>query len=109
MLSVLFGLEGAEVLRFVEDEENDAFAILVTLPSQTNGCPRCGGRLLELEPVDEDLPATTAGEKHLLIRWRRRRFECAEATCDQSAFKERNEDVDAFIARLTRRGPITAA
>jgi hypothetical protein len=109
MLSVLFGLEGAEVLRFVEDEENDAFAILVSLPSQTAGCPRCGGRVLELETVDEDLPPTTAGPRHLLIRWRRRRFECLERTCDQPPFKERNDGVDAFVARVTRRGPISAA
>ena len=40
MLAVLFGIEGAEVLKFVDDEENDAFAVLIETPLTSTTCPK---------------------------------------------------------------------
>src|ERR1039458_5006914 len=166
MLAVLFGIEGAEVLKFVEDEENDAFAILIETPLQATSCPTCGGDVVaedpvtqELpattagpkhlliawkrtgeagdgndsrstrclsdwssdvcssdlscptcggdvvaeDPVTQELPATTAGPKHLLIAWKRRQWRCSNPTCSQEPFAEQSDDVDAFIKRVKKR------
>ena len=103
MLAVLFGIEGAEVLKFVEDEENDAFAILIETPLQPTTCPRCGAHVVAMDPVTHELPPTTAGPKHLLIAWKRRQWQCTNPTCSQEQFAEQSDDVDAFIARVKKR------
>jgi|ERR1039458_910300 hypothetical protein len=103
MLAVLFGIEGAEVLKFVEDEENDAFAILIETPLQATSCPTCGGDVVAEDPVTQELPATTAGPKHLLIAWKRRQWRCSNPTCSQEPFAEQSDDVDAFIKRVKKR------
>jgi hypothetical protein len=38
MAPFALGIEGAEVLKFVGDEENDAFAVMET-PLQATSCP----------------------------------------------------------------------
>jgi len=102
MLAVLFGIEGAEVLRFVEDEEKNAFAILIETPLQATTCPTCGADVRALEPVTEELPETTAGPRDLLMAWRRRQWRCSDESCPQAPFAEHNDDVEAFVARVTR-------
>jgi hypothetical protein len=101
MLAVLFGIEGAAVLKFVEDEENDAFAILIETPPQLTWCPTCHADVRAVEPVTEELPPTTAGPRHLLIAWKRRQWRCSDPSCPQEPFAEHNDDVDAFIERVT--------
>lgn len=103
MLAVLFGIEGAEVLKFVEDEENDAFGILIQTPLQPTSCPTCGADAAAADPVTQELPPTTAGTKDLLIAWKRRQWQCSNPTCPQELFAEQNDDVDAFIARVKKR------
>jgi hypothetical protein len=103
MLAVLFGIEGAEVLKFVEDEENDAFAVLIETPLQSTSCPRCGSDVVATDPVTQELPPTTAGPKHLLIAWKRRQWQCPNPTCTQPSFAEESDDVNAFIARVKKR------
>jgi hypothetical protein len=102
MLTVLFGIEGAEVLRFVEDEEHNAFAILIETPLQATSCPTSGADVQAIEPVTEELPPTTAGPRDLLLAWKRRQWSCSDPSCPQEPFAEHNDDVDAFIARVTR-------
>jgi hypothetical protein len=103
MLAVLFGIEGAEVLKFVEDEENDAFAVLIETPLQAASCPTCGADVVATDPVTQELPPTTAGPKHLLIAWKRRQWLCSNPMCTQGLFTEQSDDVDAFIARVEKR------
>jgi hypothetical protein len=103
MLAVLFGIEGAEVLKFVDDEENDAFAVLIETPLRTTSCPTCGAGVVATDPVTQELPPTTAGPKHLLIAWKRRQWICTNPTCTQEKFAEQSDDVDAFIARVKKR------
>jgi hypothetical protein len=103
MLAVLFGIEGAEVLTFVEDEENNAFAVLIETPLQPTSCPTCGGDVMAMDPVTQELPPTTAGLKDLLIAWKRRQWQCSNPTCPQEPFAEQSDDVDAFIARVKKR------
>jgi hypothetical protein len=100
MLAVLFGIEGAEVLKFVEDEENDAIAILIETPPQLTRCPTCHADVQAVEPATEELPPKTAGPRHLLIAWKRRRWRCSDPSCPQEPFAEGNDDVDAFIERV---------
>src|ERR1039458_1635531 len=92
MLAVLFGIEGAEVLKFVEDEENDAFAILIETPLQARSCATCGSEAVAEDPVTQELSATTAGPKHLLIAWKRRQWRCSNPTCTQELFAEQSDD-----------------
>ena len=56
MLAVLFGIEGAEVLKFVEDGETDAFAVLIETPLQATSCPTCRADVVATDPVTQELP-----------------------------------------------------
>ena len=102
MVAILFGLETAKILKFVEDEESEegAFGIMVELPLQETRCPTCGGEVLEAGRVIDELPPTTAGPAHVLIAWKRRQWRCANRACPQEVFSEENEDVDRFVERV---------
>ncbi len=105
MLSILFGIEGAEVLSFVEDDESEegAFAILIAVPRVETRCPACGCAVNELDPIDVELPPTTAGVAHVLIVWRRRQWNCTNSSCRQQVIDEESEDVDRFVERVAPR------
>ena len=103
MLAILFGIEGAEVLAFVEDEEGPAFGILIETPISETTCPTCGGSVETCGSVTQDLPPTTAGPADLLIRWKRRQWRCVDAECAQEVFGEHNDNIDAFIERVRPR------
>jgi transposase len=105
MTGMLIGIEGAEVLLFVEDEESEegAFGILIEMPSTETSCPTCGGKVVELDPVTVELPPTRAAEAHVLVAWKRRQWRCADSTCPQEIFDEQNEEIDRFIARVAPR------
>ena len=102
---MLMGIEGAEVLLFVEDDESEegAFGILIEMPPAETSCPTCQGLVVELDPVTVELPPTRAAEAHVLIAWRRRQWRCADSTCPQEIFDEENEEIDRFIARVSPR------
>jgi len=68
MLAMLIGVEGAEVLAFVEDEEGPAFGILIETPMSETSCPTCEGEVEACDSATEDLPPTTAGPAYMLIR-----------------------------------------
>src|SRR5664279_3695064 len=103
MLAMLFGIEGAEVLAFVEDEEGPAFGILIETPMSETTCPTCGGAVEASGSVTEDLPPTTAGPADLLIRWKRRQWRCVDSVCTQEVFGEHNDGVETFIERVRPR------
>jgi transposase len=103
MLAMLIGIEGAEVLAFVEDEEGPAFGILIETPICVPSCPTCGGAVEACGSVTEELPPTAAGPAHMLIRWKRRQWRCMDAGCTHEVFGEHNDSVEAFIERVTRR------
>ena len=104
MLAILFGIEGAKVLKFVEDEEAPAFAILMEMPLAETACPTCGGPVRVEDPVTDELPPTMAGPAHLLIAWKRRRWSCSNADCSHEPFSERNQSVETFVQRITPKG-----
>ena len=103
MLAMLVRIDGAEVLAFVEDEEGPAFGILIETPMCGSTCPTCGGAVKECGRVTEDLPPTSAGPAHMLIRWKRRQWRCVDAGCTQEVFGEHNDSVESFIERVTPR------
>jgi len=90
MVAILFGIEGAEILSFVEDEESEhgAFGILIEMPLVDTWCPTCGTEAIELDPVKVELPATTAGLADVLIARKRRQWRCADPDCPQEVFDE---------------------
>ena len=104
MLAILFGIEGAKVLKFVEDEEAPAFAILIEMPLVETVCPTCGGPVRVNDPVTEELPPTMAGPAHLLIAWKRRRWSCSDPSCSQEHFSENNQSVETYLKRITPKG-----
>ena len=59
MLPILFGIEGAEILKFVEDEDGGAFAILIETPLTETACSTCASAVHADEPVTKELPPTT--------------------------------------------------
>ena len=102
MVSVLFGIEDARVLKFVEDDEpkEGAFGIMIETSLIETRCPTCGGEVLEAGRVLDELPPTTAGPAHVLIAWKRRQWRCGGDECPQEVFGEENEDVEKFVARV---------
>lgn len=69
MVAVLFGIENATVLKFVEDDESErgAFGIMIETPLVEPACPICGGHCVEEARVIDELPPTTAGPADVLI------------------------------------------
>ena len=104
MLAILFGIEGAKVLKFVEDEEGPTFAVLIEMPFVAMMCPTCKGPVHAVDPVVEELPPTTAGPAELLIQWKRRWWSCSDPSCPQESFGERNQSVETFVKRVTPKG-----
>ena len=104
MLAVLFGIDDAKVLNFVEDDEGPAFGIMIEMPLVETRCPTCGGPVRAIDPVVEELPPTMAGPADLLIQWKRRWWSCSDANCPQEPFGERNASVETFVKRVTPKG-----
>ena len=102
MIAVLFGIEGVEVLGFVEDEESEdgAFGVMFELPDFEARCPTCRGEVLEEERIVYELPPTTAGPAPVLLAWSRRHWSCVDRTCTQEIFDEESTDIENFIARV---------
>jgi len=102
MVAILFGIEGAKVLKFVEDEESEegALGIMIETPLVETRCPTCGGEVVEADRVIDELPPTTAGPAHVLIAWKRRQWQCENEACPQETFGEESDDVDQFVARV---------
>ena len=105
IVAILFGIEGAEVLSFVEDDESEygAFGILIEMPLARTSCPTCGAEAVEVEPVKVELPATTAGTADVLIVWKRRQWRCSHPACPMVDFAEESDEVDRFVARVAPR------
>ncbi len=102
VVAILFGIEGATVLSFVEDEESgdDAFGIVIEMPLADTCCPICGGDAVEVGRVLDELPPTTAGPADALIAWVRRQWRCGDEMCPQEIFDEENDEIDRFVERV---------
>jgi len=102
VVAILFGIEGAVVLSFVEDEESDddAFGIVIEMPLTDACCPVCGGAAVEVGRVLDELPPTTAGPADVLIAWERRQWRCVDEICPQEIFDEENDEIDRFVERV---------
>jgi hypothetical protein len=105
MVAILFAIEGAEVLSFVEDDESGrgVFGILIEMPLVETSCPICGSTVVGVDPIKVELPSTRAGRALVPVAWRRRQWRCPEPGCPQDLFDEENEQVDHFIARVAPR------
>ena len=105
MVAIMFGIEDAKVVKFVEDETSDegAFGIMIETPLTETRCPTCQGEVIEAGRVLDELPPTTAGPAHVLIVWKRRQWRCANDKCPQEPFGEESDDVDRFIERVAPR------
>jgi len=108
MRAMSFGIGGAEVLAFVQDEEGPAFGILIETPMSETTCPTFGGAVEASDSLSQDLPPITAGPADLLIRWKRRQWRCVHAGCAQEMFGEHNDSVEALgldEVLMVKRGP----
>lgn len=99
---VLVGLGGLRVVA-VERRVEGVLVIDVESPPGPSGCPRCGqvaesrGRKV-LVLIDAPM-----GAGLVRVRWRKRRFRCADVGCAQKSFTEQDAAVAAPRAQLTAR------
>ena len=79
-VAIRFGIEGVEVLSFVENEETKrgAFGIVIEMPLVKTWCPTCGMEAVEFEPVKVESPETTAGPADVLIVWKPQQWRCGD-------------------------------
>jgi len=99
-ITAVFVLPGFRVL---DTELNDSeLTLLVETPRELVGCPVCGAvaRVKDRRTVTvRDLPA---GGTPVIIRWRKRIFECRYALCEKKTWTE-HHDAIASRAVLTER------
>jgi hypothetical protein len=102
MLTILFGIEDAKILKFVDDEEGGAFTILIEAPLTETVYPTCGDAVHADHSVTDELPPTAASPADLLITRKRRGWSCSDPNCPHGPFGERNESIETFVKRVTR-------
>ena len=104
---VLVGLGGLHVVA-VERCRDGVLLIDVESPPGSVGCPGCG-QVAESRGrkalVLVDAPMSAAAVR---VRWRKRRFRCADEACPRESFTEQNALVAAPRAKLTARAVIWA-
>ena len=99
---VLVGLGGLRVTA-VERRDEGALVIDVESPPGPAGCPRCGQVAESRGRKQLTLVDAPMGASPVCIRWRKRRFRCADAMCEQKSFTEQDAAVAAPRAQLTAR------
>jgi transposase len=87
--TLLFGLEGVEVVAVAPDEEANPLLALVTAAEQARCCPGCGVRSARahswVRTRPRDLPI--AGRRSMLT-WTKRRRRCGNPDCARTTFTE---------------------
>jgi transposase len=101
--TLLFGLDGVEVVRVVIGEDDNPLLALVTATEQAWCCPGCGARSQlahsRVRTRPRDLPA--AGRRTALT-WSKRRWWCRDLACRRATFTESVPQIPPR-ARLTGR------
>ena len=104
--TLLFDLPGFRVVECVENEIGQRH-VLVMGTKSLHACPDCGvaqaGPYDHRESTITDLPF---GHRPLSVRWRKRRFVCAEPACPRRIFTETSTQVPPrhrLTLRLRRR------
>lgn len=105
--TILFGLPGVHVESVEVDEDGARVVTVVTAQDDGEpggaGCPSCGvlsGSVKEyVTTAPKDLPY---GTSPIRVRWRKRRWRCAEPTCARQSFTESIEQLPPG-ARTTGR------
>ncbi|WP_051450234.1 ISL3 family transposase [Actinospica robiniae] len=101
--TLLFGLDGVQVVRVMLDDDENPILALVTASEQARCCPGCGMRSQHahswVRTRPRDLPV--AGRRTALT-WTKRRWRCRNAACERATFTESVPQIPPR-ARLTGR------
>jgi transposase len=101
--TLLFGLDGVQVVRVALDEDDNPMLALVTASEQARRCPGCGSRSQHahswVRTRPRDLPV--AGRQTGLT-WTKRRWRCRNPACRRATFTESVPQIPPR-ARLTGR------
>ena len=87
--TVLFGLDGVEVVRVVIGEDDNPMLALVTASEQARYCPGCGTRSQHahswVRTRPRDLPIAA---RRTALTWTKRRWRCGNSACARKTFTE---------------------
>lgn len=87
--TLLFGLDGVEVVRVVIGEDDNPMLALVTASEQARYCPGCGARSQHahswVRTRPRDLPIAA---RRTALTWTRRRWRCGNPACPRRTFTE---------------------
>jgi len=103
--TALLGLPGLMVTAVTQTGDGWAVVDVLTAPERAEAarcCPDCGARAAVKETVTTTPRDVYLGDQQILLRWRKRRWECQNQDCEQKTFTESLPAVPPR-ARLTSR------
>ena len=102
---MLLGLPGLMVTAVTQTGDGWAVVDVLTAPERAEAarcCPDCGARAAVKETVTTTPRDVYLGDRQILLRWRKRRWECQNQDCERKTFTESLPAVPPR-ARLTSR------
>jgi transposase len=103
--TALPGLPGLLVTAVTQTDDGWAVVDVLTAPERAGAarcCPDCGARAAVKETVTTTPRDAYLGDRQILLRWRKRRWECGNQDCERKTFTESVPAVPPR-ARLTAR------
>jgi transposase len=103
--TALLGLPGLMVTAVTQAGDGWAVLDVATAPERAEAarcCPDCGARAAVKETVTTTPRDVYLGDRQILLRWRKRRWECQNQDCERKTFTE-SVPVVPPRARLTSR------
>jgi transposase len=103
--TALLGLPGLMVTAVTQTGDGWTVVDVLTAPERAGAarcCPDCGARAAVKETVTTTPRDVYLGDRQILLRWRKRRWECQNQDCDRKTFTESLPAVPSR-ARLTSR------
>jgi transposase len=103
--TALLGLPGLMVTAVTQTGDGWTVVDVLTAPERAGAarcCPDCGARAAVKETVTTTPRDVYLGDRQILLRWRKRRWECQNQDCERKTFTESLPAVPPR-ARLTSR------
>ena len=89
--TALLGLPGLMVTAVAQADDGCAVVDVLTAPERAGAarcCPDCGVRAAVKETVTTMPRDVYLGDRQILLRWRKRRWECENPDCERKTFTE---------------------
>jgi len=101
MLEAMLGIPGVRVAEIYE--QPSGLRVEIETSVTTASCPSCGGEAELDDLLTVDLGEHSAMGQSVHLEWLQRQWRCSVAKCRAQPWVERDEGIEAFLARSSQR------